>query len=96
MTTISLQKHATGDGSLWHQEPSLMAIGNSRLIASAVTQKNPRLLPCAMKVGDFMAITELSSAIGVTGIWAAIPIGWVLADVTGLIYMKFLWSKKGS
>lgn len=26
--------------------------------------------------------------IGVTGIWAAIPIGWFLADLVGLIYMK--------
>jgi Na+-driven multidrug efflux pump len=24
----------------------------------------------------------------VTGIWAAIPIGWFLADLVGLIYMK--------
>ena len=25
-------------------------------------------------------------AIGLTGIWSAIPIGWLLADLTGLIY----------
>ena len=31
----------------------------------------------------------LSAYIGETGIWMAIPIGWVLADVTGLVYMKF-------
>lgn len=30
----------------------------------------------------------LSAFIGETGIWVAIPIGWVLADITGLIYMK--------
>lgn len=30
----------------------------------------------------------LSAFIGETGIWLAIPIGWVLADITGLIYMK--------
>ena len=36
------------------------------------------------------------SSIGVTGIWAAIPIGWFLADVTGLIYMKFLSSNAGT
>ena len=28
------------------------------------------------------------SGIGVTGIWAAIPIGWFLADATGIICMK--------
>lgn len=25
-------------------------------------------------------------AIGVTGIWAAVPIGWILADATGALY----------
>lgn len=28
--------------------------------------------------------------IGVWGIWWAVPIGWVLADVTGLLYMRIL------
>ena len=32
----------------------------------------------------------LSGVIGVTGIWIAIPIGWFLADATGLLYMKKL------
>ena len=38
----------------------------------------------------------LASRIGETGIWMAIPIGWVLADITGLCYMKKLskFSKK--
>ena len=30
----------------------------------------------------------LSACIGETGIWLAIPIGWVLADATGLLCMK--------
>lgn len=30
----------------------------------------------------------LSDLIGETGIWVSIPIGWLLADITGLIYMK--------
>lgn len=30
----------------------------------------------------------LSGVIGVTGIWIAIPIGWLLADAVGLLYMK--------
>ena len=30
----------------------------------------------------------LSAFIGETGIWVSIPIGWVLADVTGLVYMR--------
>ena len=32
----------------------------------------------------------LSAVIGEVGIWLAIPIGWVLADVVGLGYM---WKK---
>ncbi len=32
----------------------------------------------------------LSSVIGVTGIWIAIPIGWLFADAVGLLYMKKL------
>lgn len=28
-------------------------------------------------------------AIGVVGIWSAVPIGWVLADAAGLVYYKF-------
>ena len=30
----------------------------------------------------------LSAVMGEVGIWLAIPIGWVLADVTGLLYMR--------
>lgn len=32
----------------------------------------------------------LSAFIGETGIWLAIPIGWVLADATGLLYMRHI------
>ena len=27
-------------------------------------------------------------AIGVVGIWVAVPIGWLLADITGVLYRK--------
>lgn len=41
----------------------------------------------------------LSAIIGETGIWLAIPIGWVLADITGIAYMKArektIFSRKG-
>ena len=33
--------------------------------------------------------------IGVTGIWLAIPIGWLLADVTGIVYWFLQKEKKG-
>lgn len=29
-----------------------------------------------------------SGFIGVTGIWISIPIGWVLADIVGILYMS--------
>ena len=32
-------------------------------------------------------------AIGVSGIWSAIPIGWILADVTGILYLRRLERK---
>ncbi|MDD6065966.1 MAG: hypothetical protein PUD04_05265, partial [Firmicutes bacterium] len=48
----------------------------------------------------FLAYTlSAIPAIGVTGIWVSIPVGWVLADVTGLLYylhrnpMDFLQKK---
>ena len=34
-------------------------------------------------------------AIGVKGIWAAVPIGWILADLTGLIYMRKITEHTG-
>ncbi len=35
-------------------------------------------------------------AVGVTGIWCSVPIGWVLADVTGAVYYIFRESLKTS
>ena len=32
--------------------------------------------------------------IGVIGIWASVPIGWALADVTGLLYMRKMTKNK--
>ena len=29
-------------------------------------------------------------AIGVTGIWWSVPIGWALADIVGLMYYKII------
>lgn len=40
-----------------------------------------------MSLGTRVALAYLTSGtFGVTGIWAAIPIGWVLADITGAVY----------
>ena len=35
-------------------------------------------------------------SIGVVGIWVAVPIGWLLADITGVVYHFRLWKKYGS
>lgn len=35
------------------------------------------------------------SFIGVVGIWAAIPIGWILADIVGVCYYRYYWREKG-
>ena len=36
----------------------------------------------------------LAPVVGVRGIWSAIPIGWILADVTGLVYMVKMRGRK--
>ncbi|MDY5541627.1 MAG: MATE family efflux transporter, partial [Lachnospiraceae bacterium] len=32
-------------------------------------------------------------SIGVAGIWAAVPIGWILADTVGILYYLFVQKK---
>ena len=40
-----------------------------------------------VSLGTRVALAYLTAGtLGVTGIWAAIPIGWVLADITGAVY----------
>ncbi|MCJ7856584.1 MATE family efflux transporter [Lachnospiraceae bacterium NSJ-143] len=44
-----------------------------------------------ISLGTRVALAYLLSPvkfIGVTGIWAAIPVGWLLADITGFIYYR--------
>lgn len=48
------------------------------------------LIFTVISLGTRVALAYLLSgfeAIGVFGIWIAIPIGWVLADITGIVYM---------
>lgn len=40
-----------------------------------------------MIVGQFLGCNALA-AVGVVGIWWSVPIGWFLADLSGLIYYK--------
>lgn len=49
-----------------------------------------------ISLGTRVALSYLLSAMpvfGVTGIWWSIPIGWLLADVTGLVYY-YMWNRK--
>ena len=55
----------------------------------AVKRPGMSLLLTVISLGLRVVLAYILSAfIGETGIWLAIPIGWMLADITGLIYMK--------
>lgn len=55
----------------------------------AVKKPGMSVVLTVISLGTRVALAYLLSAyIGETGIWMAIPIGWVLADITGLAYMK--------
>ena len=44
-------------------------------------------LPCPRQLGARVALAyALAGPVGVNGIWAAIPIGWFLADAVGYGY----------
>lgn len=56
----------------------------------AVKKPGMSVVLTVISLGTRVALAYILSAyIGETGIWMAIPIGWVLADITGLAYMKF-------
>ena len=55
----------------------------------AIKKPGMSVVLTVISLGTRVALAYLLSAyIGETGIWMAIPIGWVLADITGLTYMK--------
>lgn len=63
----------------------------------AINRPGMSLVLTVISLGSRVALAySLSrvSAIGVTGIWWSVPIGWFLADVTGITYYLFL-KKKG-
>ena len=56
----------------------------------AVKKPGMSVVLTVISLGTRVALAYILSAyIGETGISMAIPIGWVLADITGLVYMKF-------
>ena len=55
----------------------------------AVKRPGMSLVLTVISLGIRVALAYILSAfIGETGIWVSIPIGWVLADITGLVYMR--------
>lgn len=56
----------------------------------AVKKTGMSVVLTVISLGTRVALAYLlSNYIGEIGIWMTIPIGWVLADAVGLIYMKF-------
>lgn len=55
----------------------------------AIKQAEMSLVLTVISLGLRVLLAYVLSAwVGVIGIWVAIPIGWALADLTGLVYMK--------
>lgn len=55
----------------------------------AIKQPGMSVILTVISLGTRVLLAYLLSAfIGETGIWLAIPIGWALADLTGLFYMR--------
>lgn len=53
----------------------------------AVKRPGMSVVLTVISLGTRVALAYLLSAFtGVTGIWAAIPIGWILADIVGVLY----------
>lgn len=59
----------------------------------AVKKPGMSVILTICSLGTRVVLAYILSAnpyIGVTGIWAAIPIGWILADIIGIIYYFFI------
>ena len=57
----------------------------------AVRRPSMSLVLTVISLGTRVALAYALSSIswvGVTGIWASVPIGWFLADAVGLIYYR--------
>ena len=62
----------------------------------AIKQAGMSVVLTVISLGTRVLLAYLLSSvpvIGETGIWAAIPIGWALADAAGLIYMRSIYKK---
>ena len=59
----------------------------------AIKRAEMSVVLTVISLGTRVLLAYVLSAtfLGETGIWMAIPIGWVLADLTGLLYMRKTW-----
>ena len=59
----------------------------------AVKRPGVSVVLTVVSLGTRVALAYLLSRfVGVTGIWASIPIGWILADIVGVLYYR--WYRK--
>ncbi len=59
----------------------------------AVKKPGVSVVLTVVSLGTRVAVAYLLSRfVGVTGIWASIPIGWILADIVGVLYYR--WYRK--
>lgn len=64
----------------------------------AVRKPGMSVVLTVISLGTRVVLAYVLSAvpqIGVAGIWCAVPIGWILADITGWIYYKRLQKRSG-
>lgn len=60
----------------------------------AVKRPGMSVILTVISLGTRVALAYiLSGIIGVTGIWIAIPVGWILADIAGLLYYRKYFCK---
>lgn len=59
----------------------------------AIKRAEMSVVLTVISLGTRVLLAYVLSAtfLGETGIWMAIPIGWILADLTGLLYMRKTW-----
>ena len=85
-----------GVGYLWVVALFYWGIGLLFLLYGlyrAVKRPGMSVVLTVISLGTRVALAYLlAGPVGVTGIWAAIPIGWVLADTAGVAY--FLKNRK--
>ena len=67
------------------------------MLYRAIARPGMSVVLTVISLGTRVALAYILSAvpwIGVTGIWMSVPIGWVLADLTGVLYYIHISRKR--